>query len=453
MKTTTSAVGRITALLLALLVAGGCADSTREEATGKGRIRGINAVDTAPELTFRIEERNIDNVSFKQTTAFSTFDDLSYNFNFDLFLPGAAEATRVATTFIDVVADNDYTVVLTGSIANPSIVVWEDPISELADTATVFEFMIGHLSSSLGTVDVYLAEAGTVPMAGNAVATLSRGERLPLTEFASGIDYELILTPPNDPLTELFHSDAFQVAAASRAMVGLFDADPSITAQVGVNLISSDGLTAALGDVNFPPQLRLIHSSIANANIDAYVDMDFNNAVFSDVAFGELTNYIDIPIGTPDFSITQTGNPGMIFNENVLVITPNLKRTLHFGGAAGSEFFRIVVDEARPLSTFPVMRILNMSVNTDFVNVYIEEPGTEITDETLPAFFGLGTQADTGFFGPDAGTLEITITATDDVTPIAPPVSVDLANGDATDYVIHDTVDPNVLELRLVERF
>ena len=135
----------VIAALLALMVVSGCAKTSRVEATGKGSIRGINSIVTAPEINFMIEERTIGAATYKGAAGFAEFDDLSYDFNFDIFLPDQPAPTRLATQFIDVVADIEYTLVLTGSVANPAIMSWEEPDREPDPQAM------------LGRADVYLA--------------------------------------------------------------------------------------------------------------------------------------------------------------------------------------------------------------------------------------------------------------------------------------------------------
>ncbi len=95
-----SRIRRLTALVatLAVVIAvSSCVKSSRPVATGKGDIRGINAVVTAPNISFLIEERPLADMGYKETSGFNNFDDLTYNFNFDIFLPGELNATRVCS--------------------------------------------------------------------------------------------------------------------------------------------------------------------------------------------------------------------------------------------------------------------------------------------------------------------------------------------------------------------
>ena len=89
---------------LAVVVFSGChGESNFPEATGKGRIRAINAIKTSPSMVFLIEERRIDTVAFKGTSRIASQDDLDYIFNVEARLAGDIANTRVASHFLDVV--------------------------------------------------------------------------------------------------------------------------------------------------------------------------------------------------------------------------------------------------------------------------------------------------------------------------------------------------------------
>ena len=80
-----SMIRRLITLVVTTIVvtaASGCAESSRQAATGEGNIRGINSIVTSPDVTFLIEERSLGTVAFKQTSGFIAYDDLSYLFNF-----------------------------------------------------------------------------------------------------------------------------------------------------------------------------------------------------------------------------------------------------------------------------------------------------------------------------------------------------------------------------------
>jgi len=440
----------VVATLAVVTAVSSCAESSRQQATGKGNIRGINAIVTAPDVLFLNEERSLGSVGFRGTSGFNRFDDLSYNFNFDLLRPGVDDADRLATQFIDVLADHEYTVVLTGSIANPASLFWEDPFREWTGSETVFEVFFAHLAPSMGELDVYFAAPGTVPVLGQAVGSLTHGARLPAMEFEA-VQYQLILTPKDDPATIVYRSVPLGTAPQARVTIAVFDPDPAVPGNVSVSFFDQAGASATLGDVNFPPQVRILHAAFGTESFDGYFDSDFTSVIYSDIAFQEISPYANVFAANTLLTLTPVGNSGVTIHEGEAIVPTGGKRTIALIGEPGALAFVTMQDDAKPLETFPVMRILNASVNTDAVNIYMLEPGTPIDDAILPTVIGIPTGTNTGFAPTRAGMLELTITPFDSRTPIAAPLILDLVDGDIVDIFIADTVDPAVLEWAIID--
>ncbi|MGI9203516.1 MAG: DUF4397 domain-containing protein [Woeseiaceae bacterium] len=439
-------------VVLALAVLLGCSDTARVDATGKGSIRGINSIADAPELNFLIEERSIDTAFFKEAAGFAEYDDLTYNFNFDGFLTSAPNITRIATQSLDVRADTEHTIILSGSLASPTTTVWEDPAREFSDTDTVFEADFYHLAASVGEVDIYFATVGTTPVLGAAVGSLNVGERISYREFPDGA-FELIVTAKDDPNVILHQSGDISAAAATRVSVGLFDPDPSITANIGVALITADGTSLAIPDVNSPSRVRLLHAASGTGNIDGFVNNDLTTAVFPNVAFGEIANYVDTLVFPLPTTITAAGNSGAPIVEQDVTLGANASKTIALAGDPANPVLRELNDNARPISTFPQLRLTSFSVNAGPVDIYLVEPGTTISADSLPLFFNLPFLLDTGFVGPDGGTFDMLVAAAGSQIPISAPLSVTLQNGAVLDAAILDTVDPTVVELRIINAY
>lgn len=434
-----------TTLLLVVAVSA-CTESKLPQATGKGIVRGVNAIVTAPELRFLIEERSVGTINYKDVSAFNAFDDLTYNFNFDLRVAGQLEDDRLATEFIDVIADHEYTVVITGSIANPSSLFWEDPVRAWSESDTVSEVFFAHLASQIGELDVYFAVPGTVPVLGQAVGTLAFGERLPARDFEEA-QYELILTPKDDPATITFQSVPVDAVARTRATLAIFDPDPTLPGNLGVNLLDDSAGSDLLADVRFPSQLRILHAAFGTENVDGYLDGNFSNLVYPDVAFLGLSQYADAVNSSTLLTVTAVANSGAALLESSLGIAEGTKNTAVLTGEPGGLTFLPLRNGARPLETFPTLRIVHASFNTDAIDVYFLEPGTPIEDAIIPLYQGLPPLFSSGFGRVAEGARELTITLRGETTPISVPVIIDLAIGQSADAVIVDTVDPAVVEL------
>ena len=200
---------RISRVLLAAIVAitiGACgSESQFPVATGEGTIRMINAVPTSPDIVFRIEERRIDTVAYRNNSAPQQWDDLEYTFNFEYTRLLAVDPTRVASQLLDVVRDTEYTLVLRGSLETPTVNIWEIAERSFTDADTVFEMRLGHAADVLGPIDVYIGTEGVAPAPGAQAATLAPGEVSIPSDIEAGT-YVITVTTAGDAADILFES-------------------------------------------------------------------------------------------------------------------------------------------------------------------------------------------------------------------------------------------------------
>ncbi len=431
---------------IAVAILSGCSETALQEATGKGSINAINAMPASPTIAFLIEERALGSIGYKSSIGAQPFDDLSYNFNFDYILLGDASATRLATQFIDVVADTDYTLVISGSIAAPVITQWERPEREWTGDETVFEVAFAHLSPVLGDVDVYLAPTGIPPVLGEERAKLSNGDLQPEIDLESG-EIEIIITGRDDPTMILYQSDPTFLAAQISYTVSIFDADPSIPGNISVRIISRDGLNVEVPDSNFLPTLRTVHVSFGTVNFDIYRDQDFTAPIFSDLGFGESSGDVPVVDGIVTYTYTTVGDPSMIINEETQQISRGTRTSTVVAGQPGGDLTRIIMaDDRRSVETHAKVRFAQASVNIGIIDLYLVPPGTDITDRP-PIITDFTFGVSVGFSPTLAGSYDLILTRPDDKTPLAMLPVLVLANGDVVELLIIDTVDPAVLDV------
>ena len=170
----------------ALVLAACTSDSQLPSPTGKGGVRGINAIPGSPVVTFRIEERSLGNLNYKNSSTPTLYDDFEYNFNFDIINPGEDEAQRIASTTQKVDNGVEYVFVVSGDLANPTLTTWETPLRDWSGSETVFEARFAHLAESLGNIDVYFYDqSGPLPVQGEQAKTfalLDRGFHAPCAD-------------------------------------------------------------------------------------------------------------------------------------------------------------------------------------------------------------------------------------------------------------------------------
>ena len=177
----------VLAICMAAVSLAGCGkDSSLPTASGKAGIRAINAIPGSPAIAMLIEESFTGEANYKSTTGTVRFDDLEYTFNFEVTLAGDTIPTRVESQLLDVVKDTDYTFLISGAIATPTITLWESDEPEWDGSETTFEARFANTSGSIGNVDVYFADASIPPAPGGELGTLAFGETTAPAQFETG---------------------------------------------------------------------------------------------------------------------------------------------------------------------------------------------------------------------------------------------------------------------------
>lgn len=435
--------------LAAIAIAGCTSDSQLPVATGKGSIRAINAVLASPSVSFLIEERSLGILRYGEASPVDSWDDFDYNFNFDIILPGDDETTRIFTHPLKVEADQEFTLVLTGTIDTPTVTVWQTPEREFAEGGTVFHARFSHLAESQGSLDYYFLPAGTPPVVGEQRGTLAFGEILDPLDIESG-DYVLTVTAAGTPSTVVFQSDVESYASGTDLLVSLFDSNGQSTAPQRVLIYGQTGGIAALTDVRFPPTARFIHASRALAASDVYDDEMLTNLILANHQFGDITAPVDVAVGTSDFTYTAVGNISVVQFEFALSAQSSTSYNAVVIGDDTLLDAVAYIPDKRPSATDARFTLLHAAADQGFVDIYRVPRGEAITelDRILRG-------VNFGFLSSDilqvAGSYDVYVTTIDETdNVIAGPVELDLVLGDVVELLLLDTVDPNVSELTVI---
>ncbi len=436
----------LAALLAAAIALAGCAkDSDLPNPSGEGAIRAINAIPASPNITFLIEERVISQVTYKNSTASSTWDDLDYTFNFEATLAGEILATRVASQFIDVVADTDYTMLISGALEAPDITVWETAAREWTGDETVFEMRFANASASLGPIDVYLLDVGSAPAAGNEVGTVAFTEITPTQDFESA-ELVIVFTPAGDDSTILFQSQPITPLPASSYILTVFDGDENDISPYAVRLYNiQTNTTGVLTDADTSSVGRFFHGSINAGDADIYLDDPLTVPVFAGHVFGDITDYIDLPVtGTMPVTYTAAGNIGAIIAEADPVIATGARYNFYFSrNTDGDDLIGTVAFDRRSISTRARLSIAHLATNHPVVDVYVVATGESI-DEVFPVFPSLRLQSTPFNIPLPASDYDVYVTEQNEKTVLLGPEPLSTQLGDVIEAVLLDTVDPNV---------
>lgn len=437
-------------ILVTLMAVAACSgESPFPEPTGKGRVRVINAIPTAPVFTARIEERSLGQVDYKASTTPALWDDFEYNFNFETITTGNRSPSRVATRTLKVEANTDYTFVLTGDTASPTVSVLEKPFRTFAETDTVSELRLGHFAAGFPAVDVFINPEGVVPAIGEQRATLAFGETSDPLDIEEG-QYVVSITAAGDPSTVVFESDVVTFGPRLSLLVAAFAPtanDTNPLAVLGFGATSS----SIIADVSSPPTVRFVHGAFDLGNIDIYRDDELTELYVADLAFEQATGDIDVSPGSINIDATPAGSTASVVLDRTSTATTNTRSTIFVQGSAGSYVTSSYIPDLRSIDSYAKLRIFNSGLNTAFVDLYLVPAGTTVEEDTIPRAAGIGSGTPSNVIAvSESGSYDVYVTAFGSKTPIAGPVTVDAEPGDVFELALFDTADPNVGSLRLI---
>jgi len=430
----------------AALLLGACGkDSSLPSATGKASVRAINAIKTSQEFNFLIEQRLISSVAYTSVSSPARYDDLDYTFNIEVFYPGETGFRRIASRFIDFEANKDYTLLVSGSLASPTLTLWEDDERAFDAADTVFEAKFAHTAESLGALDYYFADPTIVPALGSQAATLSFGEISPPVDFEAG-DFVLTITTAGNPGDVVFVSDTSALSAQATYIITPFDGDAGDTAPVLVRAINTSGNSLALPDSRFPPTIEFVNASLGLGASDIYDDEMLTSRIVTNLDYPEVSTEMELPVDAVTFYFTPTGDTTAVTLERSLAAFGGGRYRIIATGPAGNIFAVATAPNRRSVETQAKLLVFQGSSNFDFIDFYAVAAGTSI-DDANPTRFALATRQVSEPLRLAAGSYDLYATEFAEKVPLAGPYQIDVALGDVVDMIIVDTEDPSVLDV------
>ncbi len=434
-------------LVTAAITLYGCTgESSLPTPTGKGVVRAINAVPGSPEIGFLIEERFLGDMSYRSAVGGGEWDDFDYNFNFDIRLPGEAANTRVATEFLDVVADRDYTLVLTGNAEAPDVTVWEADVREWSETETVFDARFGHVSASLGPVDVYLDPPDVVPALGGQIGTLAFGEVLPAADYEAG-DYVVTVTAAGDPDTVYYRSGTLDLVARVQVTYTIADGDEVTTAPHVLVALPANGGAVAFPDARFSSTVRFVHGAINASAVDVFDDEMLTNAIVTGLGFGSVSGRIERP-SESTYRFTPANDAGAVLLEQASTLVLGSRANFVLLNSDNGLSSAAYLPGLQSRTTAGRIQFFHAALNHEFIEVFAIEPDSEPLLEEAVAIASLqfGQAAPPLDLVADGYDIYLTPLAERD-TILAGPVRIDLEIGDVLQAIVLDVVDPELAEI------
>ena len=366
---------------------------------------------------------------------------------------GDAFLTRFATQFLEVTADIDYILVLTGTVSSAAVSIWETPDRGFDGSETVFEARFAHTSASMGTANYYFAAPGVVPVSGEEVGTLSFGDTLTASDFPAG-DYVLTITDSTDPAIVLFQSRETTFAAANQYIVTSFDGEPKPFPNYVVRAIpagiGATGVALNMTDARYPATVEFVNGSITLGTVDIYEDELLTSRIVADHAFRDISAEVALESGVNTFYYIDPANPGAgVLLEGTLNFADGLRGRAVAFGETGARILNPYAPDRRSIETSAKLQLYNAAFNFEFIDIYIV-PAGETIENSGAALAGVSR----GFAGTTIplpeGSYDIYIADLGGSEAISAPVRIDVVRGDVLGGIIYDTVDPAVVDVVLI---
>ena len=423
----------------ALVLAACTSDSQLPSPTGKGGVRGINAIPGSPVVTFRIEERSLGNLNYKNTSTPALYDDFEYNFNFDIINPSENEAQRIASVTQKVNNGFEYVFAISGDIANPTVTTWETPLRDWGGTETVFEARFAHLAESLGNVDVYFYEqSGPAPVQGEQVATLSFGEIMDITDFEEG-DYRALVTAAGDINTVYHDSIPGIFIPRSSHLISIFDGNANDTSPYILWSMSSAGLQLRLPDTAYASTIRFVHGAATLPAVDIYNDEALTNRVWSNLSLGETSADIATVSEEVTWYFTPTGSTATVLFSQALPPGPTSTPTdLYLSGITDAWSGVNLSQDRSSSDILAKLSLYHSAFDAETVDLYIVARGETIAEDAIPTLGRINYGLPSGTAALVAGSYDIYLTEVFRKTVVGGPYELDVAFGDVVFLLGYD---------------
>jgi len=148
--------------------------------------------------------------------------------------------------------------------------------------------------------------------------------------------------------------------------------------------------------------LNLI-SGVTNVNINAG-----GNTVMSGGTFEALSGYTGVGSGNVEFKVTVPGNTGTLI-DTTYGLSGSTDFTYVTTGTAGAASGVLIADEFGSVGSQVAFRVLNMSAINPSVDVYLTQPGADLTAAT-PIVAAAVIATVTAFANTSGGNLELRMT-------------------------------------------
>ena len=189
--------------------------------------------------------------------------------------------------------------------------------------------------------------------------------------------------------------------------------------------------------------VRVGHFSTDAPNVDVLVN---GETAFEDLAFGQITEYVELPAGSHDVAVTPHGSDDQVL---ALELEPeeNTNYSAFATGEVGEEDLQcsVFVDEPGDIADGQThVRFIHASPDAPSVNVRVADGGPVLCED-------IGFRESSGYVPVDAGTYDLEVVPTGTSEPALSLPETELTAGTAVSAIAVGELDDESLDALLVE--
>jgi hypothetical protein len=453
------------AALSALLSSCGGGDDDGGDAS-VWHFRGINVVADAPVVQFYIDGTAVETADYGASTVYHPAHTGTQPIRLAVKNPSDLSSTDQGYTDIGTSEDfqfqgpTDYTLIATGTQANPRKFLITGTSSEAADDNKV-NYQVINAAVDQGDVEVLI----TAPEAGittaQSLGTLTLGSASTATDLtipvASGADDDdtrsvNITLEVRSAGNTIYQSSAFNVGETHRLLFVVADnSAPTGSSPVKVLSIadstgSAAGTTTVINDPDDIAELRLANlSPDTTGSIDLIEGSSAASVYANDIAFGQQSAYTPVSPGLINAIATPGNNNSAFLFVNNFTASQTRSYTLYAQDTMANIRGVLLTDDRRSVPSEARFRFLHASPSEGggSVDIYVRQSGAGLdlnaTTPPTATVSALGYRAASSAFSLKAGTYDVYFARAGAKTTILGPLPLVLVGGSVETLALADS--------------
>jgi hypothetical protein len=347
-------------------------------------------------------------------------------------LPDGSTPSVIGPVDLSLNGNFTYTVLAVNPVADiePLIITRETT----AITAGELRAQVIHAAPNAPMVDVYVTAPEADLNNEAALGTFSFKDSLGPVDIPEG-DYQIRVTVAGDPSSVVFDSGTVSLTAGLDLTLAAIENTATGSAPIQLLVATNEG-SFVIHDVSTPSDIRVVHASPDAPAVD--VRVNDSTLLFSDLSYGQATDFASVPGDSYNVKVVPTGTTTPAVIDADLTLEQSISYTVIAVDLLSNIEPLVLTEDRRRIATEARLQVVHASPAAGNVDIYLTEPGADITDQT-PAISNFPFKATTdGFISLPAGDYDVTVTATGSKDPAIGPANITLAAGNIYTIIARD---------------